>query len=146
MAYFAESHKAKMLDFQMWGYGSPAVELAYFFASNLKVTSVKEEIELIKLYYSIFVEKGGINKKRYSLDQFCGDIRLAQIEFAVAILVRKAKFDTPKTIQSFIEKQGESAYQLQLVIAQREGRWVQKVKEIWKTNPRFDYKLLQRLE
>ena len=144
-AYFAESHRVKMFDMQMWGMGSPAVELAYFLSSNTNAEDIQGEACLIRLYYSEFMSSSKLDLTKYSIGEFCTDIRRAQVEFSVATIIRRAMFETPQTVGATIQKQGAIAESMQKVLLEREVRFLQKMKQIWRTNRTFNSNLFDDL-
>jgi hypothetical protein len=145
VAYFPEASSVKFFDMQLCGTGSPAIELVYFLASNVESNDSGKELSIIQAYHSKFVSTGGITT--YPLSKFMLHIRLAQIEYAVATLVRRAKFETPQALEKVLRKgkQFESHIQsLQKLLVERERRWLEKIKMIWLINPTFQIEKLQQ--
>ena len=127
-----------MFDMQMWGIGSPAVELAYFLASNVDPGDESTEEKIIRLYCSEFNNALPKTMKPIVLKQFCANVRMAQIEFTVAALVRRSKFETPETVAEAIKKQGDVARNLQQVMLDREFRLLERVKRLYTKHGGFD--------
>lgn len=131
---------------QLCGTGSPAIELVYFIASNLESDDREGETSIIQTYHSTFVSISGITT--YPIEKFILHIRLAQIEYAVATLVRRSKFETPQALEKLLRKgkKFEAHIQsLQKLLVERERRWLEKIKMIWLTNPTFQMEKLQQI-
>lgn len=129
-AYFPTTDTVKMFDMQMWGIGSPAIELAYLLASNTSPEDESLEASLIRISYESLManypQEGKVSM--CSLKEYCALVRMAQIEFTVALLVRRSKFETPQAVAKAVKRQGEVAVSLQQVMLDRELRWLTRVK------------------
>lgn len=132
---------------QMYGIGSPAIELAYFLASNFNPADEATERSIIELYHTTLISVGEITN--YPLKSFLLHVRVAQIEFAVAALVRRAKIDNPRTVAKAFKKNKKFENQiksLQQVMLDRELRLLEKIKMIYRTNPTFQKDKLSAFE
>jgi hypothetical protein len=137
-AYFPATNSVKLFDMQMYGIGSPAIELSYFLASNFSPAEEETERSIIELYHTTLTSVGELTN--YPLNNFVLHVRLAQIEFAVAALVRRAKIDNPRTVEKALRKNQQFENQiksLQQVMLDRELRLLEKVKIIHRSNPEF---------
>lgn len=132
---------------QMWGIGSPAIEFAYFLSSNVDPDDVEREKQLFEVYHQALIESAEDEwlTKSYSLDRFKRDVRTAQLEFAVAALVRRSRFETPTAVKRAIAKDGKVVEKLQKVLVDREIRFLRMVKRIWRVDPRFNLETLDQI-
>jgi len=87
----------RLLDWQMWGTGSPAWELAYFLNTNIEPGDVARDERLIRAYHTQFVTLSGLVEYKYS--QFRRDVDIATLESCAALLLRQARFDTPAQLE-----------------------------------------------
>lgn len=144
----------KIFDMQMWGLGHPAVELAYFLASNA-IPDFDSDDRLMTNYYETVFNTFGVGgsddhdddqkaaaeemRRTYPLETFKIDTMRAGLQFMAAAMVRRWSFDTPSAIRSQIERAGERAREIQSVLSRRESRFIRRCAIIFEKRGGFDF-------
>ncbi|XP_072393451.1 uncharacterized protein [Diabrotica undecimpunctata] len=91
----------KLVDFQVYNYGSPASDILFFFLTSLQGYVIKEHLdELIKHYHEHFVkclQEFGCDTKLYTLESLLEELRLhSKFEYGHAVLYTTFFINTEK--------------------------------------------------
>lgn len=89
--------KNKLVDFQMYSYGSPACDLLFFIWSSVQLPVIKKRFDdLIKHYYDNFIgvlTELGCNVEAFSYDKFDEELKAAtKFEFCHNLMFSKVIF------------------------------------------------------
>ena len=92
------TEKVYTIDWQWFGYGNCAIDIAYFLNTSLHVDLLPIQDELLKLYYDTLVGSG---KFSYSFAQFMYHYQLCHIDFCLYAIVCKWARMTPEDFNEF---------------------------------------------
>ena len=102
---FNPQDDCRIIDFQFFGKGRVADELAYFFMMSFDAEP-EAEAELLRLYHHALVEAGVAD---YAWEQLLYEYRVSTLTLLLGGLVRAVKFVTPKAHERMLQdpKQGD---------------------------------------
>ena len=92
------TEKVYTIDWQWFGYGNCAIDIAYFLNTSLHVDLLPVQDELLKLYYDTLMSSGKI---KYSFQQFIYHYQLCHIDFCLYAIVCKWARMTPDDFNEF---------------------------------------------
>jgi len=133
----------RMLDFQMYGWGSPAWELQYFLNFNVEPGNPEKDEQIIRDYHAALELHSGMS---YPYALFRRDVDLSTLDCCAMTLVRQAYFDSPsamaKEMKTFMKVYVEET---RVTVTAIDLKLIQRTKEIWLRDK--DFKMdLQRYE
>ncbi len=102
---FNPDNACRVIDFQFFGKGRVADELAYFLMMSFDVSPEAEEA-LLRIYHEALVEAGVLD---YDYEQFLYESRVSMLTILLGSIVRAAKFVKPEAYDTMLQdqKQGD---------------------------------------
>ena len=128
----------EMFDWQMWGYGHPAQELAQLFISNVPVDR-EYELQVLRVYHEELSRQLDGSGLSYPLDELVRDVEVAQLDVLAAEMYRRGKAETPAKVKELARKLGAVVTSYQRVCTAREVRGLRRFAAWIKEDPQLRF-------
>jgi len=132
-------------DWQMWGTApSPVQEVHYLFASHLlddrQAPDRAEDERLLRMYHGALMQASG-GVVDFPFELLRRDFDVASLDYLAAMMMRRARVDTPASVLRSAKKKGAGRLVLgiQRLLKFRETVLLQRAMQLHEINPAFEF-------